>query len=71
MSNLIKAGCYNSFSEFPRKGICLIEEREKRLAALDIAIARGVADADAGRSKPVRDVAKRLTTKYQKKVEGR
>ncbi|WEO75054.1 type II toxin-antitoxin system ParD family antitoxin [Agrobacterium vitis] len=71
MSNLIKAGCYKSCSEFPRKGIRMIEEREKRLAALDIAIARGVADADAGRSKPIHDIGKRLTTKYQKMAEGR
>jgi antitoxin ParD1/3/4 len=69
VSNLIKTGRYNSRSEVLREGIRLVEEREHRLAALDIAIARGVADADAGRSKPIHDVAKRLTAKYQKMTE--
>ncbi|MBP2444579.1 hypothetical protein [Rhizobium leguminosarum] len=39
-------------------------EREKQLVALDLAIGRGIADAEAGRLKPVGDVAARLITKY-------
>ncbi|HBF28020.1 type II toxin-antitoxin system ParD family antitoxin [Rhizobium sp.] len=69
VSNLIKTGRYNSRSEVLREGIRLVEERENRLAALDIAISRGVANADADRSKPIHDVAKRLTAKYQKMAE--
>lgn len=71
VSNLIKTGRYNSRNEVLREGIRLVEEREKRLTALDIAIARGVADAAADRSKPMNDVTKRLTAKYQKMAEGR
>ncbi|EJT04473.1 hypothetical protein [Rhizobium sp. CCGE 510] len=39
-------------------------EREKRLMTLDLAIGRGIADAEAGRLKPKGDVASRLTAKY-------
>jgi antitoxin ParD1/3/4 len=42
-----------------------LEERETRLAALDIAIARGLADADAGRFKPAQQVFDRLEAKYR------
>jgi antitoxin ParD1/3/4 len=47
-----------------REGVRLVEEREKRLAALDLAIAQGIADVEAGRLKPIRDVMARLTAKY-------
>lgn len=65
VSELIKNGRYQSRSEVLREGIRLVEEREKRLVALDAAIERGLADADAGRVKPVREVADRLVAKYQ------
>ncbi|NIK48976.1 putative transcriptional regulator [Variibacter gotjawalensis] len=32
-----------------REGVRLVQERETRLAVLDAALARGLADADAGR----------------------
>ncbi|AIC28493.1 hypothetical protein IE4771_CH03411 [Rhizobium etli bv. mimosae str. IE4771] len=38
--------------------------QEKRLEALDLAIDQGIADADAGRIKPIGDVASRLAAKY-------
>jgi len=65
VSELVKAGRYGSRSEVLREGIRLVEEREKRLAALDTAIARGIADAEAGRVKPVREVGDRLLAKYR------
>lgn len=43
-----------------REGVRLIQERETRLAALDASIARGVADADAGRLQPLDAVFDRL-----------
>ena len=65
VTSLVKTGRYHSRSEVLREGVRLVEEREKKLAALDAAIERGIADADAGRVMPAHDVAQRLTAKYQ------
>lgn len=69
VTDLVITGRYNSRSEVLREGVRLVEEREKRLAALDTAIARGLADADAGRVSSLDAVAKRLTGKYRKMAE--
>lgn len=73
VAGLIKSGRYNSKSEVLREGIRLIQERETRLNALDTAIARGIADAEAGRVKPAREVFDRLEAKYRAlgKAKGR
>jgi len=71
VSNLVASGRYNSKSEVLREGVRLIQEREARLAALDAAIARGVADADAGRLKPVDVVFDRLEAKYKGAAKAR
>jgi antitoxin ParD1/3/4 len=60
VASLVKSGRYNSKSEVLREGVRLLQEREARLAALDAAIARGIAYADAGRVKPVAQVFRRL-----------
>ena len=65
VARLVKSGRYHSKSEVLREGVRLIQEREVRLAALDAAIARGVADADAGRVKPMAEVFDRLEAKYR------
>jgi antitoxin ParD1/3/4 len=65
VTRLVEAGRYNSKSEVLREGIRLIQERETRLSVLDQALSRGIADADAGRAKPLADVAARLEAKYQ------
>lgn len=64
VSKLVKTGRYNSRSEILREGVRLIHERETRLAALDASIARGLADADAGRVHDVDDIAAKLDAKY-------
>jgi len=65
VANLVKTGRYNSKSEVLREGVRLIQDRETRLTALDQSIARGIADADAGRTKPAADVFGRLEAKYR------
>jgi antitoxin ParD1/3/4 len=65
VAKLVETGRYNSKSEVLREGIRLIQEREARLSVLDQALARGLADAEAGRIKPLSDVVARLEAKYQ------
>lgn len=51
-------------SEVLREGMRLIQDREAKLAALDVALARGIADIKAGRTKPSSEVFDRLEAKY-------
>jgi antitoxin ParD1/3/4 len=65
---LVATGRYNSKSEVLREGVRLIQDREARLAALDASIARGLADADAGRTVEAADAFDRLEAKYRAKA---
>lgn len=65
VGKLVESGRYNSKSEVLREGVRLIQDRETRLAALDVSIARGLADADAGRVASAEDVFDRLEGKYR------
>ena len=65
VANLVATGRYNSKSEVLREGVRLIHDRETHLAALDASIARGMADADAGRSAPADEAFDRLEAKYR------
>ena len=71
VADLVKTGRYNSRSEVLREGVRLVEEREKRLVALDAAIARGLADADAGRTYPIEDVERELVARFERMAEER
>lgn len=65
IAKLVETGRYNSKSEVLREGVRLVQEREARLAALDAALARGLADADAGRTFPAEEVFDELKAKYR------
>jgi antitoxin ParD1/3/4 len=71
VAKLVATGRYHSKSEVLREGVRLIQERETRLAALDASIARGVADADAGRVKSASEVFDRLERRIKAKAPGR
>jgi antitoxin ParD1/3/4 len=65
VARLVETGRYNSKSEVLREGVRMIQEREAKLAALDASIMRGLADADAGRTKSADEVFDRLEAKYR------
>lgn len=65
VADLVRTGRYNSRSEVLREGVRLVEEREKRLVALDAAISRGLDDVEAGRLRTAEDVSERLVAKYR------
>lgn len=64
VARLVESGRYNSKSEVLREGVRLVEEREKRLALMDAALARGVADADSGRVHAAEAVFADLKRRY-------
>ena len=68
VTRLVESGRYNSKSEVLREGVRLIQERESRLAALDASIARGLADADAGRVTPAGKTFNRVEAKLRAKA---
>ncbi|CAD7036589.1 type II toxin-antitoxin system ParD family antitoxin [Pseudorhizobium endolithicum] len=65
IQQLVDTGRYGSKSKVLREGVRLIQDRETRLVALDASIMRGIADADAGRTKLACDVFDRLDAKYR------
>ena len=69
VTKLVATGRYHSKSEVLREGVRLIQERETRLAALDASIARGMADADAGRVKSTSEVFDKLELRLQAKAK--
>ena len=65
VNDLVANGRYNSKSEVLREGVRLVQEREAWLAALDAGIARGLADAEAGRVSSADEVFDRLEARYK------
>jgi antitoxin ParD1/3/4 len=67
----LASGRYNNASEVLRDALRLLEQRERRLAALDAAIARGIADVEAGRVFGADEVFDELEARYTRMHEER
>lgn len=61
----VKAGRYDDRDAAVTEALRLLKFRDQRMAELDAALERGLADAEAGRVQPIEDVAARLKAKYQ------
>lgn len=64
VETLVASGRYNSKSEVLREGVRLVEEREKRLIALDRALEASLAEADSGGLIPSEEVFAELRSRY-------
>jgi len=71
----VDSGAYKSDVEVIRAGLRALdradEERARRLEQLDASIARGIADADAGRVHPADQVFGELRQRIQQKADSR
>jgi antitoxin ParD1/3/4 len=61
----VKDGRYGSRSEVLREGVRLVQERERKLEALDAALIKSIAEAEAGLSEDAEIVFERLIKKYE------
>jgi antitoxin ParD1/3/4 len=67
----VSTGAYGSNSELIREALRGWLDRDRRLAALDAAIAQGVADADAGRVRGIDEVRSALRARFASKDQTR
>jgi antitoxin ParD1/3/4 len=63
----VSSGNYGSVSEVIRDAMRAWLQRERRLAALDAALARGVAELDAGQGQDAEQVRKELRERLSAK----
>jgi antitoxin ParD1/3/4 len=63
----VDSGTYGSASEVIRDAMRAWLQRERRLAALDEALMRGIADLDAGRSQPLEEVRQELKERFSRR----
>ena len=68
VDDLVRAGRFASEAEVLREGVRLLQAREAELKGLDEALARGLADAEAGRGRPADEVFRDLRLKYLQQV---
>ncbi len=71
VADAVKNGRYGSRSEVLREGVRLVQEREARLAKLDEALLKGVADSEAGRTVPLDEAFDRVLESIRKKAARR
>jgi antitoxin ParD1/3/4 len=65
----LASGRYNNASEVLRDALRLMEARERRLAALDASIERGLADIKAGRVHDAEEVFDELEARFTKMAD--
>jgi antitoxin ParD1/3/4 len=65
VTQLVTTGRYASENEVLREGVRLIRDREAVRATLDHSIAIGLAQAQAGQTKPAEEIFDRLERKYR------
>lgn len=66
----VSTGAYGSNSEVIREALRGWMERERRLVALDASIARGVADAEAGRVQDIESVRTELREPFGRNADN-
>ncbi len=66
----VSSGDYGSTSEVVREAMRAWLQRERRLAALDAAIARGVSQVDAGLSQDIEDVRQEMRQRFAAKTSN-
>jgi antitoxin ParD1/3/4 len=66
----VSSGAYSSNSEVIREALRGWMERERRLATLDKAIARGIADAEAGRVQDIEATRAKLREHFAGEGHG-
>ena len=62
---LVETGRYATVDDVVSEGVRLVQDRDAQLARLDAAIERGLADADAGRTRPAEEVFNELRDRYR------
>lgn len=65
LDDLVQTGRYPTREDVLREGVRLVQNRQARLARIDAAVARGIEDAEAGRSEDAEAVLQRLRRKYE------
>lgn len=64
VDELVKSGRYETRDDVLKEATRLLELRERKQQELDAALARGLAQAQAGLGTPIEEVATRLKAKY-------
>jgi antitoxin ParD1/3/4 len=70
ITDLVGSGLYNSRDDVLRDGLRFMHSRDTRLADLHASILRGIADADAGRTRPMDEVFDRIEAKLKAKAQA-
>ncbi len=71
VTDLVGSGLYESREDVLRDGLRLMHARDTRLAELDAALARGIADADAGRVTPIDEAFDEIRAELRSRAEAK